>query len=186
MKVTKVSGVWDDAVESWYSLTANSQICPNGLKPYPGIYNFLPTWPCAIVKFPVTQAKFLEQSGYCPLINCALTFRTINILVDSVSLRSISNSGSISSWIRRHYTFICATYKKHTKWSNAQQVNTPTTTILPITTGTCYGLNCFGHMIYVRRLVCTKMLQNLSHSLVKGFIINIPETFFINLIIIKA
>ena len=44
--------------------------------------------------------------------------------------------------------FICAAFKSHTEWSNAQHVSTPTTMILPKIAGTSHSLNCFSYMIY--------------------------------------
>ena len=46
------------------------------------------------------------------------------------------------------WSTVPSSFKSHMKWSNAQCVNTPTTTILPTTAGTFHGLNCFGHVIY--------------------------------------
>ena len=45
----------------------------------------------------------------------------------------------------------------HADWSNA-----PTITILPTTTGTYHGLNCFSHMIYMPQ---TSMYKNIAKSL---------------------
>ena len=36
-------------------------------------------WSCLIIKFLATQVKFLEPSGYCAMIYCAITFHTENV-----------------------------------------------------------------------------------------------------------
>ena len=52
---------------------------------------------------------------------------------------------SINFLIRQSCTFVCATSKD---WTNAQRVNAPATTILPISSGTYNCLNSFGLAIY--------------------------------------
>ena len=42
------------------------------------IHGFRPTWPCLIIKVLATWVKFLEQSGYCTVINFAFTFHSTN------------------------------------------------------------------------------------------------------------
>ena len=44
--------------------------------------------------------------------------------------------------------FISAFFESHTKWSNAQCISAPTSTILTTIVGTYNGLNCFGHLTY--------------------------------------
>ena len=39
---------------------------------------FRPPWPCQIIEVLVTQAKFLDPSDYCSIINCTFTFCTTN------------------------------------------------------------------------------------------------------------
>ena len=43
--------------------------------------------------------------------------------------------------------------------ANVQRVSAPTTTILPTTVGTCYGLNCFDRMTNTPHLARAKILQ---------------------------
>ena len=52
-----------------------------------------------------------------------------------------------SSRTRTRCTFICTTFKSNKKWSNAQRVSIPTTTILSTIAGVYHGLNCLGFMI---------------------------------------
>ena len=55
--------------------------------------------------------------------------------------------------------FICVTFKSHMKWSAAQFVSAPTSTILPIPVGSFHSLNVFSHVIYTQQ---TSMYQKFS------------------------
>ena len=44
----------------------------------PWIHDFRPTWSCLIIEVLATWEKFLEPSGYCFMITCALIFCTTN------------------------------------------------------------------------------------------------------------
>ena len=116
MEVTNHTGLWD-AELAWYSPSATH------LK-----YQFF-SWPCWITEILVIWWKFLEQSAYSIVINCIFTFLTTGLCPSS-------NSLSICSRVRRRCTFICAAFKSHTKWRNAQRVSTPTTIIPPTTADT--------------------------------------------------
>ena len=59
-----------------------------------------------------------------------------------------SNSERISLQISPLYTFICEVFESHSKWSNAERVSVPTTTILPTIVSTYHDLNCCSHVIY--------------------------------------
>ena len=54
--------------------------------------------------------------------------------------------------MRLNWMFICAAFKSHTELNNAQRVGAPTTTILPTTAGTNYGLNFLRHVIYTLQI----------------------------------
>ena len=75
----------------------------------------------------------------------------------------------------RTRTFIYAGFTSHRKWSNAQCVSTPTTTIIPATTGTNYCLDFFGHVIYPLQ---SNTYQNIPKLLTHPSWINI-SIFFI-------
>ena len=87
-------------------------------------------WPCQIIDILEILAKFLRRSGYCNGIQCAFTFHSTIFLSPSLS------SYIISAPIRLYCTFICADFKSHTMWINAQRVSPQTTTILLTTVGT--------------------------------------------------
>ena len=55
------------------------QFVEHGLR----IYNFKSTWPNLVIRLLATFAKFNQPSGHCTVINCALTFLTINVFVPS-------------------------------------------------------------------------------------------------------
>ena len=52
------------------------------------------------------------------------------------------------------HKFICMAFKSNFEWSYSQRINALTTTIQTTTAGTSQGLNCFGHVIYVRLKYC--------------------------------
>ena len=85
--------------------------------------------PCLIVEVLATWVKF-QQSSYRTVINCAFTPAQQIFLTVSVELPFSSNLWSISSRFSLFCTFICAIFKSHIEWSNAQPVSAPTTMIL--------------------------------------------------------
>ena len=91
---------------------------------------------------PYHRVKFLSPSGNYIVVNYAF----------------------ISSRIRLCYTFIWEAFKSHTRRSNAQCVNAPTTTILPTTAGT---FRTDAVTWYTRcKLTRSKILQNVWVTLV--------------------
>ena len=78
VKRTKFTGLWDAELSS-YSPIATPWIRLYDLEHCLGIHAFGPTRPCLIVEVIATQAKFLQSSCYCTVINCANTFSITNI-----------------------------------------------------------------------------------------------------------
>ena len=64
---------------TWYFPRVTRRICHCSLKHDLGIHYSRPTWPCLIVEIHATGAKFILPSGYCIVINCAITFCTTNV-----------------------------------------------------------------------------------------------------------
>ena len=60
---------------------------------------------------------------------------------------------------------ICAAFKSHMEWSNAQHVSTPTTMILTTIMATYHSLNCFGHVVYTLQ---TSLYQNMAKLLIRS------------------
>ena len=81
------------------------------------------------------------------VINCVFIFHATNVFGYFCSVMAQFEPIKHSR-IRLHCVFICMVLKGYMEWNNAQHVNTPSTTILPTTTGTFLSLNCFSHMIY--------------------------------------
>ena len=118
-----------------------------------------------------------ESSSYCIVINYVFTFRTINVfLAASAALWSSSNSISLSSRIRLLWMFICAAFKSHTEWSNAQRVSVPNATILLMTASTFHGLNYSDHMILAPPTIT--YYQNIVKLLTPPINCNISVTTF--------
>ena len=76
VKVMNNPGLWDAAELISYSLSATYL---NGLEIGLGIQSFLPIWYYLIFEVLATWAKFLKPSGYCPVINCTISFHTTYI-----------------------------------------------------------------------------------------------------------
>ena len=70
VKLTKLH--WTMRCWIWVLLARFTSMVCNSLK----IYGFRPTWSCLIIKVLTTQTKFLEQSGYCTVINYTFNFQT--------------------------------------------------------------------------------------------------------------
>ena len=69
---------WDTEL-AWFSPSVYSLDLPHGLEHSLRINGFRPAWSCQIIKLLVTQAKFLEPSNNCAVINCPFTFHTMNV-----------------------------------------------------------------------------------------------------------
>ena len=120
---------------TWYSPSTTHRISLNDLGHGFGINTFRSSLPCQIVDVLTTGAKFLRVSSITQQM----------FLVASAALWPNSKSSSINNSL---YTFIFATFKSFTAWTNAQCISALTTTILLTTADTFHGLNCFGHVVY--------------------------------------
>ena len=64
------------------------------------------------------------------------------------------------------------------KWSNAQPVGAPTTTILPTAVGTCNCLNCFSHVICAPQINTYQKIEKIWLTLAREiFLILILKSF---------
>ena len=106
-------------------------------------------WPSLIMEVLLTRAKFLQLSGYSTQTNCAFIFRTTKVFSCLHGVMAQLELVNHKFLIRLRYTSICATFKSHMEWNNAQHVSTRTTTILPAAAGTFHSLNIFDHVIYI-------------------------------------
>ena len=129
MKVMNSTELWDvDLTQD--SPSATHQICLNGFKFASMVHNLRIhclrlSWPCLIIKVLATQAKFLEPSDYCTVINYAFTFCLINDFGCFSSIMAQFELIRKSCQIRLGCTFICVNFKFHSEWSTLD------TTILP-------------------------------------------------------
>ena len=89
------------------------------------IQTFSSTCLSLIIKVLATQAKYLEPSGYCTVINCTFTFHAANICG---SLRSVMVQFELTKLMfpNQCCTFICASFKSCMEWNTAQYVRAPT------------------------------------------------------------
>ena len=125
------SMVWSKASESIFLILLDFSWSSWFLKPKQNLLNHLATVLGSTVPSPFAWQIFL---------------------VASMALLPSLNLWSISFYIRLCSMFLCAAFKSHAKWSNAQCVSTQTTMILPTKVGTFHGLKCFGHVIYVQQI----------------------------------
>ena len=128
--------------------------CFYGLEHSPRIHGFRLTWPWLIVKVLVTQAKFLEPSGYNTVINCAFTFHATNVFG---CFHDIMAKFELVKYKFPNYIFICTAFKSHT-WSKAMH-NMSAYQLASYDKNNSDCSNCFSHVIYMLQ---TKMYQNFA------------------------
>ena len=107
------------------------------------ICSFSSVWLCLIIKVLAIWVKFLELSGYCTVINYAFTFYLTNIFGYLSVMDQLDLIKHNIPHFKSQYEILA--FRSHSK----TMYNMSTTTILPITAGTFYSFNYFGHVIYV-------------------------------------
>ena len=130
---------------AWYSPSGTHQICLSGLKLSLGIHGFKPAWPYLIIEVLATLENLLKPSRYTIVINCPFPFHTTNFLW----LLSLFMAQFVL--MKHKFLNLQVHFKSYMKWSNAQHVSTPTTTILPTTAWTASVMWYMHH-----KLTCTK------------------------------
>ena len=100
----------------------------------------------------ITTTHFLWL-GYRTHIFLIVTLLILSMTGCIGQLHSLSSL--VVNAIYYNCSLICVVFKLHKKWSYAQHINTPTTTILPTTVGIYHGLNCFGVYTYLSDLYST-------------------------------
>ena len=120
----------------------------DGLEHGLGIHTFNHTCACQIVVARATHAKFLQQSGHSILNNGAFNFRKTNIS-GSLLPRHHGPVRTCNDYVTCSFVqgFTSYTERKHAKRVSAQ-----TTSILPTTTDTYLGFNCFSNVIYAQQV----------------------------------
>ena len=141
---------------TWYFQSAFYWIGFYGLKCSLMIHSFRPTWTCLIIK---TWAEFLV---YCTVI----TFYTTNILscFCSMMVHFKLVKYKFPNWIMLQ-VHLCNFQIKWTEVMHDESGHQ----LLPTTTVTYYGLNCFGQWYICHKLVHTKILQNFWLTFVLSF-----------------
>ena len=142
---------------TWYSLSATHQSCLHDLENCLGIHGFRLIRSCLIVKVLATQAKFLELSDYCTVINCTFNFCIKDILVAFMVW-------TCKAWIPKlNYIVYSSIHLSNHTWNEAMQImSMHSPIILPTTLGTFLSL---WHMH--RKQVHAKILQNFWVTLVR-------------------
>ena len=142
VKVMNHTWLWNSD-SNQYSLNNIHQIYLYGLGHSLRICSYRPTWPCMLVKVLTTQAKFIEPSDYCTVINCAVNFCTTNDFgfFHGIMAQFEFVEHKLLNWTML-YVHLCSFQIKH-------RVNQcRTTKILPTLACTYQGLNYFSHVIY--------------------------------------